>query len=269
MKALLTALQEGRLVELPDNDKTDALRFLGAILEAVPEVADEEGITEKALQREAAHSTAIGKGWACPHATSKLSGELLCAVGWCPAGINYAASDGRPVHLVVMYYVPDSQRHAYLKEISLLAKAINSNEDLQRPQELSDLSEIRSALLDAITHAIDSVAPEALARMIQLEARHAAVKAEETRVVFPVTMMEETIDAVSILALPGMRAVVLSQNNEIVQILEGAENLSAEMEKNGRAVCGEFLVVRHSSRHFAANRILHECIVFKSKPQVP
>ena len=54
MKALLTALQEGRLVELPDNNKTDALRFLGALLEAVPEVAGDEGITEKALQREAA-----------------------------------------------------------------------------------------------------------------------------------------------------------------------------------------------------------------------
>jgi mannitol/fructose-specific phosphotransferase system IIA component (Ntr-type) len=267
MKALLTALQEGRLVELPDNDKTDALRFLGAILEAVPEVADEEGITEKALQREAAHSTAIGKGWACPHATSKLSGELLCAVGWCPAGINYAAPDDRPVHLVVMYYVPDAQRHAYLKEISLLAKAINANEDLQRLQELTDLSEIRNALLDAITHAIDSVAPEALARMIQLEARHAAVKAEETRVLFPATMIEETIESATIISVPGLPAVVLSQNPQMVQILENAEHLAGELEKNGRTVCGEFSIIRHSTSHFAPNRILHECIVFKTMPQ--
>ena len=264
MKALLTALQEGRLVELPDNNKTDALRFLGALLEAVPEVADAEGITEKALQREAVHSTAIGKGWACPHATSKLSGELLCAVGWCPVGINYSAPDGRLVHLVVMYYVPDAQRHAYLKEISLLAKAINSNEDLQSPQELTDLSEIRNALLDAITHAIDSVAPEALARMIQLEARHAAVKAEETRVLFPATMIEETIEPATIISVPGLPVVVLSQNPNMVQILENAEHLAGEIEKSGRAICGEFSIVRHSTSHFAPNRTLHECVVFKT-----
>ena len=32
MKALLNALQEGRLVELPDNIKNDALEFLGTLL---------------------------------------------------------------------------------------------------------------------------------------------------------------------------------------------------------------------------------------------
>ena len=67
MKALLNALQEGRLVELPDNIKNDALEFLGTLLEAVPEVSD-EGINEKALARENQHNTGIGKGWACPHA---------------------------------------------------------------------------------------------------------------------------------------------------------------------------------------------------------
>jgi mannitol/fructose-specific phosphotransferase system IIA component (Ntr-type) len=267
MKALLTALQEGRLVELPDNNKTDALRFLGALLEAVPEVAGDEGITEKALQREAAHSTAIGKGWACPHATTKLSGELLCAVGWCPAGIDFAASDSMPVHLVVMYYVPDSQRHAYLKEISLLAKAINSNVDLQRPQELTELSEIRNALLDAITHAIDSVAPESMARMIKLEARHAAVKAVETRLIFPAGTVAESIEAVSVLISPGSQPLVLSQNSAIVEMLESFEQLSAEIEKSGRAVCGDFNIIRRSSSHYAPNRVLHDCIVFKTEPQ--
>ena len=136
MKALLTALQEGRLVELPDNIKTDALEFLGALLEAVPEVPSEEGITEKALAREKIHNTGIGKGWACPHATTDHEGELLCSVGWSPQGINYGSPDGVRVHLIVMYFVPDSQRNAYLKEISQLAKAIHQNADLQKLQEL-------------------------------------------------------------------------------------------------------------------------------------
>ena len=36
MDSLLDALQEGRLIELPDNDKEDSLRYLAHILEAIP-----------------------------------------------------------------------------------------------------------------------------------------------------------------------------------------------------------------------------------------
>jgi len=103
--------------------------------------------------------------------------------------------------------------------------------------------------------------------MIQLEARHAAVKAEETRVLFPATMIEETIESATIISVPGLPAVVLSQNPHMVQILENAEHLAGELEKNGRTVCGEFSIIRHSTSHFAPNRILHECIVFKTMPQ--
>ncbi|MEI8292538.1 MAG: PTS sugar transporter subunit IIA [bacterium] len=263
MKALLNALQEGRLVELPDNNKIHALRFLGALLEAVPEVSVEEDITEKALQRESTHSTAIGKGWACPHATTKLPGELLCAVGWCPAGIDFATPDSMPVHLVVMYYVPDSQRHAYLKEISLLAKAINANADLQHPQELTDLLEIRHALLDAITHAIDSVAPDSVARMIKLEARQAATESIETTLTLPNGRLAASMDAVSILCAPGQRPIILSQNSTLNERLESQDQLASEIEKSPKWMCGEFLIIRRSSTHYAQNRIVHDCLIVK------
>jgi len=36
MDTLLDALQEGRLIELPDNNKDDALQFLAHIIEAIP-----------------------------------------------------------------------------------------------------------------------------------------------------------------------------------------------------------------------------------------
>ena len=38
MKSLLTALQEGRLIELPDNTKDRALQYLATLLEAVPDL---------------------------------------------------------------------------------------------------------------------------------------------------------------------------------------------------------------------------------------
>jgi len=81
MKSILTALQEGRLIELPDNNKDKALEYLATIIEAIPDLGDVVGITEGVLARECVHNTGIGNGWACPHARTKSDGELLCAIG--------------------------------------------------------------------------------------------------------------------------------------------------------------------------------------------
>lgn len=264
MKALLNALQEGRLVELPNNVKNDALEFLGALIEAIPEVPSDEGITEKALRREALHNTGIGRGWACPHATTEHEGELLCAVGWSPKGIDYGAPDGKAVHLVVMYFVPDSQRNAYLKEISQLAKAIQQNEDLQKLQELSELSEVRHALLDAITHAIESVTPEARARMIQLEVRHAEVAAAAEAAPGLPGAIAGAILPVSILLIPGAAPVVLGQNAELVRGIEQIAGLAETLSKSGRASKEKLHVVLRSSEHYAGERVLHSCIAYRS-----
>jgi mannitol/fructose-specific phosphotransferase system IIA component (Ntr-type) len=265
MKALLNALQEGRLVELPDNIKSDALEFLGTLLEAVPEVSGEEGVTEKALKRESLHNTGIGMGWACPHATTEHEGELLSAVGWSPQGIDYGAPDGKPVHLMVMYFVPDSQRNAYLKEISLLAKAIHQNADLQKLQELTELSDVRHALLDAITHAIESVTPEARARMIQLEVRHAEAAAEAEAGVTEIPgAVAGMIFPVSVLVSADAAPIVLGQNAELVAEIEQITDLAAEFSKQGRASKEKLHVVLRSSEHYAKERILHSCIAYRS-----
>lgn len=263
MKALLNALQEGRLVELPDNIKNDALEFLGTLLEAIPEIADEEGITEKAFAREKLHNTGIGKGWACPHATSDHDGELLCSVGWSPTGMDYGSPDGVRVHLIVMYFVPDSQRNAYLKEISQLAKAIHQNEDLQKLQELTELSEVRHALLDAITHAIESVTPESRARMIQLEVRHAAVGAGVPSAPLSLDSIARSILPVSIIIVPGAKPLVLAQDRELVDSIELITTLAEDLEKSGHSASGDINIVLKSTEHYAPNRVLHDCVAFR------
>ena len=83
--------------------------------------------------------------------------------------------DQKPVHLIVMYYVPDAQKNAYLKEISSLAKAITSQPSLQELETLKDLAETRHRLLDIISLAVESAGPDAKARMIRLQAKQAAV----------------------------------------------------------------------------------------------
>ena len=52
MDTILDALQEGRLFELPENDKTHALQFLAHIIEAFPETPAGTDVVGLVLKRE-------------------------------------------------------------------------------------------------------------------------------------------------------------------------------------------------------------------------
>lgn len=260
MKSLLTALQEGRLIELPDHHKEKSLEYLATLIEAIPHVGVEGGITESVMARELSHNTGIGKGWACPHARSSAPGELLCSVGWSPKGIDYGAPDGLPVHLIVMYFVPDAQKNSYLKEISSLAKAIQTVPSMQELASLEDLGDVRHRLLDAISVALESMAPDARARMIQLDVKQAAVQELETRV--PAELASQLF-ALQIVTAPGMRPVVLAQDKPMVQALEAEGDLLNTIDINGRLECRGYHIIQRSSTRFQLDRTVHDCLAVR------
>ena len=176
MRSLLDALQEGRLVELPEVDKPKALEYLALLIEAIPDIGSRTDLVKAVNDREAQFNTGIGKGVAVPHCRTQDDGELLCAVGWSPKGIPYGSLDGKPVHLIVMYYVPDAQRNLYLKEISGLAKVLSVSDALEKFTRTDNLTDLREHLLDWVSQAIGAAVPEAKARMIKLEARQSSLE---------------------------------------------------------------------------------------------
>jgi len=258
MKSLLTALQEGRLIELPDNHKQKSLEYLATIIEAIPDIGDVGGITESVLAREQLHNTGIGKGWACPHARSTVSGELLCSVGWSPSGIDYGGPDNSPVHLIVMYYVPDAQKNAYLKEISSLAKAIQTVPSMQDLASLEELGDVRHRLLDAISIAMESMTPDARARMIQLDVKHATQEVADKSPVS--TDFAHRVFPVQIITAPGVKPLVLAQDADLVQALESQPELMASLDQSGRADYKGFHVVLRSVTRYQMDRAVHDCI---------
>lgn len=263
MKSLLTALQEGRLIELPDTNKEKSLEYLATIIEAIPDIGGERGITETVLERESLHNTGIGKGWACPHARSKSDGELLCSAGWSPQGINYGSPDGQPVHLVVMYFVPDGQKNSYLKEISSLAKAIQTMPSMQSLASLTDLSDVRHRLLDAINSALESMAPDARARMIQLEVKQAAAESVPTTVALD---MAAQWMPMLMVAVPGQKPVVLGQELDLVRLLDGEDHLPTILETHGRAEHRGLQILLRSSAKYLPDRTVYDCLVGRIAP---
>jgi len=254
LNTILQALEDGRLIELPDYNKKDALEVLASLLEAVPSVPAGTDIVGAVMARESVSNTSLGSGWACPHAPVSFDGELLCAIGWCPQGMDYGKTGEPLVRLVIMFLVPDNQRTPYLKEISTLVKVIGSHPECKRLEQIEDLNAVRLRLLDMAHFAMEESGTDTRARMIQLKARAAAAPA----------MMREfenmVIEPIMIIAGSGIRSVVLTQSRELAELTRDDETLApAIADKSWHELKG-WRIVRRSSTNYQGERVVYDCL---------
>jgi mannitol/fructose-specific phosphotransferase system IIA component (Ntr-type) len=257
MDTLLDALQEGRLIELPDNDKNDALQFLSHILEAIPSIPTGTDVVGLVMGREASITTALGKGWACPHARVPYEEDLMCVVGWSPTGIDYGAPDGIPVSIIVMYLVPSNQRNHYLREVSVLAKALTAYPETEKLRAATELNDVRDLLLDLISTTKETVGPDTRARMIQLQARPSveALPAPD--------LSNLIVEPVTLVTGPGLKPVVLAQNLSVVESLESATRLIDDISTLGVFQNGGWRVVKRGAVTYQGDRVVYECLAIK------
>jgi len=262
MRSLLDALQEGRLVELPEVDKPKALEYLALLIEAIPDIGNRTDLVKAVNDRETQFNTGIGKGVAVPHCRVDTDGELLCAIGWSPKGIEYGAVDGRKVHLIVMYYVPDVQRNLYLKEISGLAKVLAGSDALEKFTETENLDELREHLLDWVSQAIGSAVPDAKARMIKLEARQTSLEtAVRDAVALPATVGRFLpFQAVCY----GDHVLVLGVDGGLADTFEHDDGFLAKMKDSPDFEAAGYHIVRLSESDYAHGRKVVSAVAFKA-----
>lgn len=256
MKSLLDALQAGRLVELPTTEKEPSLRTLAHMIEAVPEMSRDVDLVDEILKRERTANSGIGSGVACPHVRIGGHGELLCSVGWSPVGIDYGSSDGKKVHLVVMYFIPDAQKNAYLKEISGLAQAVQKEGDVQSIARAADVASVREQLLGWVSGAIEAGASQIRAKMIHLEARQAQVAG--------VTPSAATqIFPLLILSASESQRIVLCENKDLSASLEKDPAIAAAARQGASFDRAGYRFIYRSSVAYDPSRPLHEFIAVK------
>jgi PTS system nitrogen regulatory IIA component len=261
MKSLLDALQEGRLIELPAIEKGKVLNLLATLIEAIPDFRSGFDFAGVVAARENAANTGIGLGWACPHGLVSGEGDLFCAIGWSPTGIDYSAPDGKPVRIVVMHYIPDSQKNVYLREISGLAKAIKGNPALGELSNLTELGEVRHRLIDLLTAAVDSALPDVKARMIQLEAKQAVSALAQT---LPADVLASlNLIPLTIVVVPGAKPIVLAQDREIVSQIEAGPEVAAPLAARIPFDKSGYRIITRSVSSFLPDRLLYDCIAVK------
>lgn len=259
MDSLLDALQEGRLIEIPDDyDKEDSLRFLAHILEAIPSLPAGTDVAGLILARGEATKTALGKGWACPDARVHFDEDLICVVGWSPKGIDYGAPDGLPVRIIAMYLVPENQRSNYLREVSLLAKALAIYPELHKLNLAGELNEVREHLLDLISSTKGTVGPDTRARMIQLQARPSVVEPAAYN------LANLIVEPVTIITSAGIKPVVLAHDRQLVNALDGSAGLAEGIASQGTFQNSGWRIVKRREASFQADRVLFDCLAIKA-----
>ncbi len=260
MRTILTALQEGRLFELPETNKEKALEFLARILDANPDIQVGTDIIEEIKLREKECNTGIGMGVAVPHIRAKREdGELFCAIGWSSQGIDYGAPDGEHVRLVLMYYIPGAQKNVYLKEISSLVKAMKTSGGIEPIAHADNLNVVRNLLLDWIEALSGGAGPEAVARMIKLEIKQAEVvpSAAAEALLLPGRRPAQLTPFVA-LVVPGRGTLILAQDSSWSDAAEKENGLPERFNAGGTFnIAGRQAFVL-SSTSYPGGRVLYQ-----------
>jgi mannitol/fructose-specific phosphotransferase system IIA component (Ntr-type) len=275
MRSILTALQDGRLFELPEGaSKERVLGFLARILDANPNIEAGIEVIEEITVREKECNTGIGLGVAVPHVRARREeGDLFCAIGWSSQGIAYEAQDGGTVHLVVMYYIPGSQKNVYLKEVSTLVKAIRKSGGIDPIAKAPDLNAVRNLLLDWVGSVLGDAGPESVARMIKLEVRHS--QAPEATQVHAAALPPSAeaapapagaVSVLSVAVAPQQAPIVLALDPECAAGLERDPGLLQQLAAGTPFTMGKYRFFVTGSTAFAGGRTQYHLVAVAATP---
>lgn len=118
MIRLKELLDSRRIVILSQTDKRSALDGLVNLLGHEPQVRDVEALRQAIHQRESIMSTGVGFGIAVPHARVEGVDDLVLAIGISTDGIDFAAIDEQPVHIIVMIAAGPDQQDKYIRTLA-------------------------------------------------------------------------------------------------------------------------------------------------------
>jgi len=143
---LIELLDPARIIDLEVETKEEALRRLSQLFQGDPRVLDAEVFHQAILRREQLVSTGVGSGIAIPHVKIPQVTDYVAAVGRLRRGIDFAALDNQPVHLIFMIGASDRQTREFVR---ILAQVTHLLKDPATRQKLLD-AEIPDGFLQII-----------------------------------------------------------------------------------------------------------------------
>lgn len=118
--------------------KEGVIRELVDILAKAEGFRNKEELVKALLSRENLGSTGIGQGVGIPHAKTNVVKKLVAAFGLCPAGVNFDALDGEPVHIFFLLVAPEDSAGPHLKGLARISRLLKDKYFRESLKSLTD-----------------------------------------------------------------------------------------------------------------------------------
>ena len=132
-------------LDLDVRSRWEGLRAVSALIERSQRLSAPP-VFRALWRREEAGSTAVGNGFAIPHARIKGIAEPVTVYVRLKAPVDFAAPDGKRVSELFVILIPaDGANEEYLQLLALVAEVFSDTDFRARLAAASDTQEVRSA----------------------------------------------------------------------------------------------------------------------------
>lgn len=130
----LSSLTRPELIftDLPGADGSTVLRAFAERVVETGVVRDADTLYLRLLEREQLGSTALGQGVAVPHCKIDGLKQVVVAVGLFAKGIEFGASDGKPVRLLFLVISPANEPAAHLRSLAAISRWVKADNHVNR-----------------------------------------------------------------------------------------------------------------------------------------
>jgi mannitol/fructose-specific phosphotransferase system IIA component (Ntr-type) len=143
--------------EMKGTTVSSILREFADSICATGKFSDPDMLYERLMERESQASTDMGNAVAIPHCRIENLNQIILAVGYCPAGVDFKATEGHKSHFFFVVAGPANNPGLLLRTIANVARLIKSPHFMARLQKRPGKSEliklIREEEGDASNHA--------------------------------------------------------------------------------------------------------------------
>jgi nitrogen PTS system EIIA component len=133
---------------LLSNAKADVLEELIGVLIKSGLKIDKAKAIDVLQQREKLGSTGIGDGVAIPHGKIADIHELVVVFGRSYKGIDFNASDGKPVHLFFLLLAPENSTGQHLKALARISKMLKTPNFRKKLIDAESTSDLYKAIVE-------------------------------------------------------------------------------------------------------------------------
>lgn len=142
--------REQIITDLRATNRWEAIDELITNLVATGRIKPEhrDAIAAVVKKRETSMSTGIGFGIGIPHASTDLIYEVVGSLGRSKQGVNFDSLDNQPVHLAMLFLVPQGQFQKHLHTLANIAKLLHKAEFRQALEQAPEADAMLQIIRD-------------------------------------------------------------------------------------------------------------------------